>query len=135
MPWALKAVEAPASAIKTPLEEIPADVAAGVEEAFKYGQDNPTERLVLVCKDEDDRDIQRALIRSYCELRPEGRLTASIWAVTVDPETGETSKEAGSVPALSMFFRVYVKKAKGTATDGNGQAQDEGSEGSEGASE
>lgn len=111
MPWDAKAVEAPASTVKTPLASIPDDVATGVEEAFEYVTANPTERIVITFDTEDERDLTRALVRSYCEVRPKGRITASIWAVTANPETGETTTEDGAKPALSMSFRKYVKKS------------------------
>jgi hypothetical protein len=118
MGWEMKAVEAPSSAIKYTLDQIPQDVKDGVEEAFNYCQSNPTERIVIPflgtddTNAEDQRDLTRGQVRSYCEQRPAGRLTASIWAVSVDPESGETSGDDNAVPALNMRFVPYVKREK-----------------------
>lgn len=112
MSWNMKAVEAPASAVKVALEDITEDVIKGVEEAFTYCQEHPTERLVVAWTKAEDRDETRVLIRSYCEARPAGRLTASLWNISVDPETGEKSGAEGAIPALSMQFTPYVKKSK-----------------------
>lgn len=121
MPWDMKAVEAPASAVKTAIGDIPEDVTSGVEEAYDYCQANPLERVVITFPDTDTRDLTRALIRSYCEVRPKGRLTASLWAVSVNAETGETEKDG--VPALSMRFVKYVKKEKGKANGETAEAE------------
>jgi hypothetical protein len=120
MPWDMKAVEAPASAVKTALEDIPDDVASGIEEAFEYSTANPLERVVITFPDTDTRDLTRALIRSYAEVRPKGRLTASLWAVTVNADTGETEKDG--VPALSMRFVPYKKKERASGNGAGGDA-------------
>lgn len=118
MAWDMKAVEAPSSAIKIALADIPEDVKIGVEEGYAYCQANPSERVVVTftgddkSTGEDKRDLTRAQVRNYCEQRPDGRITASIWSILADPESGESSTEESAAPGLSMRFTKYVKKEK-----------------------
>jgi hypothetical protein len=126
-------VKAPASQVVTPLKNIPAEVSESVEEGFAFCQANPLLRLIAAFADEDEVNLNRGYIRSYCQARPAGRLTVSIFngytgLVEVEVEGlpelvqkfSPNQTEACQTPALSLFFKVYVKK---DTTETDGQAE------------
>lgn len=112
MAWNMTAVPSAPSTVKYSLDEIPDDVKQGVEEAYAHQQDHPTDRLAVAFETEAERDIARGQVRSYCEARPDGRLTASIWAPENLAVEDEDGTETELTFPLSMAFKVYVKKAQ-----------------------
>ncbi len=117
MAWNMTPVDAPASSVKTPLADIPDEVRESVEEGFAFCQQSPGKRLVVPFGSDDEAARARVLIRSYCEQRPAGRLTASMWGGWVMyNESGEvagfTTQETpkATVPGLSVLLRAYVRK-------------------------
>lgn len=113
MGFNIVAVDAPASQVKIDFDSIPDDVKEGVEEMFAGL--SPSQRGVVAFQEQEERDLTRAEIRAYCEKRPAGRLTASIWAGYTDAEGKGTFKQKqgeGDLPALSLAFSVYVKREK-----------------------
>jgi hypothetical protein len=131
MPWNMIPVKAPASAVKIPVSLIPDDVQQSIEEAFAYCEQNPAERLTVPFDTAEAAAEAKTQIRSYCEARPAGRLSASIWegfAGTLENGNVKFSPqetEACKTPALSLFLKVYVKKERGS----NGQAGAEAASG------
>jgi len=117
MPWNMTAVNAPSSSVKIPLEKIDPDTKAGVDEAYAYGLENPGQRFIVAFDTANARDTARNEIRSYCEAREDGRLTASIWAgfagvVEGTTKFSQTETEVCKAPALSLSFSEYVKRSK-----------------------
>src|SRR5215469_7533865 len=121
MPWNMVAVDAGTSE-KLPLESVQDDAKAAVEEAVAFYNEFPEgKRLIIPFDTEEERDKAAVHIRSYCEARPDGRLTASIWhgftgtkgegdaAKAVWSSAAEGTKDA-KTPALSVKFRAYVKR-------------------------
>lgn len=106
-------VDAPASAAKLPLSEIPQDVKTSVDEA--YDGLSAGQRVLVKFATEEETRLARMQIRSYCEGRPAGRLTASIWQGYSDPAVAGSftqTERDGWVPALNMSFSKYVSPAE-----------------------
>ena len=129
MAWNMTPIDAPASSIKTPLADIPDEVRESVEEGYAFCQQNPGKRLVVPFETDEEASQARTLIRSYCEQRPAGRLTASVWnGQAVISESGEVTGFAAqetsraAVPGLSVLLRTYVPKAQRRAASANGAA-------------
>jgi len=120
MAWDMTPIETGASE-RLPLESVDEDAKVAVEEAYAYFLATPTgERLIIPFSDPGDREDAARHIRSYCEARPSGRLTASIWigwtgqndkGVTVWSSAAEGSKYA-KTPALSVKITTYLKRER-----------------------
>jgi hypothetical protein len=127
MPWNMAPVEAPASAVKTPLDQIPEDVSASVEEAYAFCQENPAMRLIVPFESDEDVAVNRGYIRSYCEARKDGRLTASIWAGYTNEDASvfvQKATEDKNVPALSLFLIKYVRRERTAASNTSSNASE-----------
>ena len=113
--WTLDPVDESPGAITTPLDKIPDDVKDAVEATLKYCEKNPNKRLVTPPFATEDSRKQAAIdIRSYCEQRKAGRLSASIQR----PDKHPVTKKAGLY--LSLKVTPYVKRERQTAsTDQN----------------
>ena len=109
------------STARLALEEVDKDAAESVEEAFAFITENPESRLIVRFDSPDARDEAALNVKSYCEARPAGKLTASIWYGFASPTEDKFSSakeptKACTAPALSMSFKVYVKRER-TAAD------------------
>jgi hypothetical protein len=105
--WQLDPVEETAAAVVTPLEQIGEDVKDAVEATLTYCQKNPGKRLVTPpFATEDSRKKAAIDIRSYCQQRPKGRLTASVQKPNMHP----VSKKAGFF--LSLKVKAYTPKPR-----------------------
>jgi hypothetical protein len=113
MAWGMVVQDAPASAVKIPLNEIPADVSESVEEV--YNGLAVTQRAVVPFDSETERDQARVYIRAYCQTRKGGRIKASLWSGFQDEASGKfvaaiPKKGDGTYkPALSMAFGEYTE--------------------------
>jgi hypothetical protein len=120
MAWDIIAVQAPASGVKIDPKDIPEDVSMGVDEMFTSLE--ATQRGVVAYETTEARDLARVQIRTYCETRKAGRLTASIWAGYTDGKGSFVQKNPDEklLPALSLAFTTYVKREKDTKGESNG---------------
>lgn len=143
MPWNMTAVKSSAD-VKLTLDDIDADARTAVDEAAVFFAEpaNVGQRLIIPFDSTDDRDQARVHIRSYCEARPAGRLTASIWAgftgtvgegddAVTRWSSADKSTDVCKTPALSVTVKPYVKRertdtASPDATQGESEPEGSG---------
>lgn len=127
MAWNMIAVDAGTSE-KVPVENLMDDAKTAVDEMAAFYVDNPEgKRLIIPFDSVEDRDKAANHIRTYCEVREAGRLTASIWhGFTGTKGEGDKAQPVWSsaaegtqyakTPALSVKVKPYVKRTKADAT-------------------
>lgn len=127
MAWEMVAVPVKSSE-KIPEDQLSDDAKTGVDEMAAFYADNPEgQRLIIPFNTTDERDSAARHIRTYCEIRPAGRLTASIWhGFTGTKGEGDQVKQLWSsapegtadakTPALSVKVRPYVKRTRAEET-------------------
>lgn len=128
MPWNMVAVDV-GSSEKVPADSLDADAKTAVDEMAVFFAENPDgHRLVIPFDTVENRDTAARHIRTYCEIREAGRLTASIWhGFTGTKGEGEAAKTVWSsapegtadakTPALSVKVKPYEKRTRGQAAE------------------